>query len=82
MGNMFKSILGDCIINNNVKDNEDYKKRIEETLSDLNDKVDGNRTISNNEYKEVRQDIKEVRVETRDGIKDLKEDIKFYYYKK
>ncbi len=82
MGNMFKSILGDCIINNNVKDNEDYKKRIEETLSDLNNKVDGNRTISNNEYKEVRQDIKEVRVETRDGIKDLKEDIKFYYYKK
>ena len=87
MGSFFGSLFGDCILtNNSSKEKDEYKERIENTLSGLNDKIDNNRVLTKDEIgvvredvKELRSEIKEVRVETRDGIKDLKDDLKFYY---
>lgn len=83
MGNAFGSLFGDCILSNNVKEQhheeQEYKKRIETTLTSLNDKIDENRHSTKEEIKEIKDEIKEVRTETRDGIKDLKDDLKFYY---
>ena len=82
MGNLIGNMCK-CIVNADMQEKEDqdqeYKKRIETTLSSLDEKIVNNRKDVKHEIEEIKSDIKDTRTDIKEGLKDLKDDIKYYY---